>query len=106
MDWVNIGSGDGLSPVRSHVINWTNADLLSIGLLETNFGEFESIIIFTHENAFENVVCQIVGHFVDSREMTKQSAHLVHNRYDSFCIICNHNLNPYRDGGFLHSKDE
>ena len=39
MNWVNIGSGNGLSPVRRQAITWTNADLLSIGPLGTNFRE-------------------------------------------------------------------
>ena len=38
-DWVNIGSGNGLSPVRRQAITWTNADSLSIGPLETNFSQ-------------------------------------------------------------------
>ena len=32
---VNIGSNNGLSPVRWQAITWTNADLLSIGPIET-----------------------------------------------------------------------
>ena len=34
-----IGSDNGLSPGRRQAITWTNADLLSIGPLETNFSE-------------------------------------------------------------------
>ena len=39
MNWVSIGSGNGLLPVRRQAITWTNAGLLSIGPLETNFSE-------------------------------------------------------------------
>ena len=39
MNWVSIGSGNGLSPVRRQAITRTNAGLLSIGLLGTNFSE-------------------------------------------------------------------
>ena len=39
MNWVNIDSGNGLAPVRRQAITWTNADLLSIGPLGTNFSE-------------------------------------------------------------------
>ena len=39
MTWVIIGSGNSLSPVPCQVITWTNACLLSIGLLGTNFNE-------------------------------------------------------------------
>ena len=37
--WVSIGSGNGLSPLRCQAIAWTNAAILSIGLLGTNFSE-------------------------------------------------------------------
>ena len=33
---VNIGAGDGLSPVGRQAITWTNADLLSVETLGTN----------------------------------------------------------------------
>ena len=39
VNWVSIGSGNGLSRVRHQAVNWTNADLLSTGLLGTNFSE-------------------------------------------------------------------
>ena len=34
-----IGSDDSLSPVRRQAITWTNAGLLSIGLMGTHFSE-------------------------------------------------------------------
>ena len=37
VNWVSISSGYGLSPVRRQAMTWTNAGLLSIGLLGTNF---------------------------------------------------------------------
>ena len=63
---VGNGSGNGLSPVRRQAITWTNADLLLIGLLGTNFSEISiGILSFSFKkNAFENVVCQNGGHFV------------------------------------------
>ena len=39
LNWVSIGSDNGMSPVRRQAITWTNADLLSIGLLGTYFSE-------------------------------------------------------------------
>ena len=39
MNWVSIGLGNGLLPARHQAITWTNADLLSIGHLGTNFSE-------------------------------------------------------------------
>ena len=38
---VSLDSDCGLSPVRHQAITWTNAELLSIGPLGTNFGEIE-----------------------------------------------------------------
>ena len=37
VNWVRIGASNGLSPVRRQAINWTNADLFSIGPMGTNF---------------------------------------------------------------------
>ena len=39
VDQVSIGSDNGLSPIRRQAIIETNAQLLSIGLLGTNFSE-------------------------------------------------------------------
>ena len=39
VNWVSIGSGNGLSAVQCQAITWTNADLLSMGRLGTNFSE-------------------------------------------------------------------
>ena len=52
-----IGSNNGLSPGRRQAIIWTNAVILSIGPLGTNFNEILiEIYIFIQENVFENVV--------------------------------------------------
>ena len=37
VNWVSVGLGNGLSPVWRQAITWTNAGLLSIGPLGTNF---------------------------------------------------------------------
>ena len=50
-----IGSDNGLSPGRRHVIIWTNAEILLIGSLWTNFNEIE-IHTFSLKNAFNYVV--------------------------------------------------
>ena len=39
LNWVIISSDNGLSPVRRQVIIWTNAGILLIGPLGTNFSE-------------------------------------------------------------------
>ena len=54
VNWVNNGSDNGLSPGRRQAIIWTNAGILLIGLLRTNFGE-----ILIQRNAFENDVCEM-----------------------------------------------
>ena len=50
-----IGSDNGLSPDRRQAIIWTNAGILLIGPLGTNFSEIliENYNIFFQENAFE-----------------------------------------------------
>ena len=52
-----------LSPCRHKAIIWINDGILSIGLLETNLSEILITIlhIFIHENAFQNVVCEITA---------------------------------------------
>ena len=66
MDWVNIGSCNGLSPIRRQAITWTNTGTFSIGLPGTSFSEIWIGILscFIQENVFENVVCHNGGHFV------------------------------------------
>ena len=39
LNWIIIGSDNGLSPVRRRAIIWTNAGILLIGTLERNFTE-------------------------------------------------------------------
>ena len=39
LKWVIIGSDNGVSPVRRQTIIWTNAGILLIGPLGTNFSE-------------------------------------------------------------------
>ena len=66
VNWVSIGAGNGLSPIRCQAISWTNARLLSIGplaCLGTNFGEILiKIQNFSFmKNATENNVCEKVA---------------------------------------------
>ena len=56
-----IGSDNGSSPDRRQAIIWTNAGILLIGPLGTNFSEIVMEILrnfFIQENAFESVVCE------------------------------------------------
>ena len=56
-----IGSDNSLSSGRNQAIMWINAEMLLIRTLETNFSEISEFIIFIQENAFENVVCEMVA---------------------------------------------
>ena len=57
-----IGSDNGLSPGQHQAIVWTNAGILLIQTLGTNFSEIrkQNSYIFIQEKAFENVVCEMV----------------------------------------------
>ena len=52
VNWVIIGSGNGLLPYRHQAITWTNTDLLSIWHLGTNFSE---ILIKTQWFSFKQM---------------------------------------------------
>ena len=57
-----IGSDNGLSPGWCQAIIWTDAGILLIGPLGTNFSEIlVGIHIFFQKNALEDVVCVIVS---------------------------------------------
>ena len=58
-----IGSDNGLSPGRRQAIIWTNAGILLIGPLGTNFNEvlYQNSYIFIQENPFENAVCEMAS---------------------------------------------
>ena len=57
-----IGSDNVLPTVRHQAIIWTNAGILLILLLDTNFNELLSKIhaFFIQENAFKHIVCEMV----------------------------------------------
>ena len=63
MNWINIGSGNGLSPDWHQAITWTNAALLSIIPLRTNYSEiWINIQNFSFMiNALENAVCKMAA---------------------------------------------
>ena len=68
LKWVNVGSGNCLSPVRRQAITWTNDYLLSIRPIGKKFSDFvyRNSNIFIDEIAFDNVVCQSGGHLVSA----------------------------------------
>ena len=74
-----IGSDNGLSPDHRQAIIWTNAGILLIGLLGTNFSEILiEILTFSliQENAFESVVCETVAILSRPQCVNQLSHHL------------------------------
>ena len=65
-----IGSDNGLSPDRRQAITWTNAAILLIRPLETNFSEIviaiQTFSLNSLGNAFENAVCKMATVFLAS----------------------------------------
>ena len=65
----NFGSDNGLWPGRRQAVIWTNAGILLIGPLETNFNEILIEIqtfFFFQENAFESVVWKMAAIFLST----------------------------------------
>ena len=58
-----IGSDNGMLPGRRQAIIWTNAGILLIGALGTNFSEISLKIqtLSFKQNAFENIVCEMAS---------------------------------------------
>ena len=50
-----------LQSVWPQATTWTTARLFSIEPLETNLSEIQNTKLFIHENAFENVICEMVA---------------------------------------------
>ena len=55
VNWVSIGSGNGLSPLWHQAITWTDVDLLN--KLQWNLNPNKEFFIY--ENAFEKIVCEM-----------------------------------------------
>ena len=82
LNWVIIGSDNGLSPVRRQAIIWTNAGILLIEPLGTNFRE---ILIGIQTFSFKNVVCKMAS-FLSRPQWVNQPVFVFR--------ICNSNSNP------------
>ena len=62
VNWAIIGSDNGMSPGRRQAIIWTNAGILPIRTLWTNFSDiFFEFIYFHSRDAFENIVWKMVA---------------------------------------------
>ena len=69
INWVIIDPGNGLSSAQRQAITWTNAGLLSIGLVEMYFSEIWIWILSflfkkMHLKMSSAIFCQNGGHFV------------------------------------------
>ena len=82
-----IGSDNGLSPGRRQAIIWTNAGIGN--KLQWNFNRNSNI--FIHENAFENVVCEMASICLGLNELTHWllgDTSLILNQLFAFHEIC------------------
>ena len=62
LNWVIIGLGNGLAPIRHQAIAWTSANLLPNKLLGRNLTKInQNLNIFIDENALQYVVCEMVS---------------------------------------------
>ena len=57
VNWVTIGSDNGLSPIRRQAIIYTNAGFV----FRTNFIKIKIKKLFIHENVSENIVCELAA---------------------------------------------
>ena len=78
-----IGSNNGLSPVRRQAIIWTNAGILLIGPLGTNF--YENSYIFIQGDAFENVACVIVTILSQPQCVNSVNPMIKMSLYEMYC---------------------
>ena len=126
-----IGSDNGLSPGRHQAIVWTNAGILLIGHLGTNFSEIliENSNIFIQENAFENGIWKMQPYCLGEpqcvngglvihkewithpRQMPSKDVHQlfvvrVNTRGMSgqMCSLKNENLGPFSIYGWIRSQ--
>ena len=92
-----MGSDNGLSPGRRQAIIWTNAGILLIGPLGTNFSEiYQNSYVIIQENVFENIVWkmaamlsrpQVHGHAAVTNFMTTMS-HERHGIWKHWQLNC------------------
>ena len=87
----SIGSGNGLLPVRRQATTWTNVDLLSIGLLGTNFSEYGiKILLFS----FKKMQLKLSS--------AKMAAILARGRYSRGLEVDNPLVSLFGAGSFSH----
>ena len=75
MNWVSIGSGNGLASNRHQAISWTNVNNWTLRD-KIQWNSNQNTQIFVHGNAFENVVCEMAAILSRRRWVKKQNASL------------------------------
>ena len=99
-----IGSDNGLSPERRQAIIWTNAGILLIGPLWTNFSEILiEILTFSFKKMRLKVSCAkwqpfCLGLNVLNRHDTTEGAFFVSTIYQSSCT----QTGKWKPGSFVH----
>ena len=93
---ITIGSDSGLSPERRQAIIWTNAGILLIGPLGTNFSEIlTGIQIFSlKKNPFENVVWKMASILYRSQCVKWQQSSRYDDRFVSMKCLQRTNNHP------------
>ena len=70
-----LGSYNGLTAGRRQAIIHTNAGILLICPLGTNFSENQNTKLFIHQTAFENIACEIAAILYGGDELTLLNWH-------------------------------
>ena len=100
-----IASDNGLSPGRRQAIIWTNAGILLIGPLGTNFNEVNrNSYIFIQENAPENVVCEMASILSRPQCVNDLSMILPHSVVSLFALFLVLFFPDYVIDGTIHTN--
>ena len=80
INWVIIGSVNGLSPVRRQVITWTIDDIINLTFrnkFQCNL--YQNTILFCHENVIENVICKMSAILFSAPAVAWKCQYLCHS---------------------------
>ena len=93
---VSIGSDNGLSSIRRQAIIYTIVGLYSIGPSGTNISEFlyQNTKLFIHENASENIVCEMAASLSKGRGGVEDQIFVITNTFLRDQIIIPYHAEP------------
>ena len=98
MNWVTIGSGNGLSSVRRQAIIWPNTGILLIDPQGKKISEFESKYEDVHSGkSLSNCCLQNDGHFVSDLDVLRMASGNNHWQYGYILasgVLCHPWLEP------------